>query len=420
MIYKGFLHPFLGMILVKCKNKRCNKIIQDDFLFCPWCGKSQTDVSKKSSKRANGTGSVYFRKDNKTKPWATSSTITGKRVYIGSYRTRTEALNALQEYEYNPVCCFNITLEQLHDKWLKTKSYGKLSKSSKQGYNSAWIKLKPLYSRKFRDLRTSDFQAISDYFENPHHEMGASGKLKYIDKNGKGTYKVTDKPKMCDGLGFSALHNLKCLLTNMYTFAMKEDIVNKNYATFIELPEKEEVNSTRFTDIQLEIIRQNVGKVPYMDYIYAMCYLNFRVTEFLQLTADDYMVTDTKIPILKGGIKSAAGKNRIIPIHPKVQDIVKNCINKGGKTIFCRENGEPINKDYYLKYCFRPAMQAIGFDNSFTPHSCRRTFSTRMSAAGARQEDIIALMGHTDYSVDVEHYIIQEIDTLYSAVKRMA
>ena len=65
-------------------------------------------------------------------------------------------------------------------------------------------------------------------------------------------------------------------------------------------------------------------------------------------------------------------------------------------------------------------MVKLGFDHSYTPHSCRRTFSTRMSAAGARQEDIIALMGHTDYKVDVEHYILQEIDTLYSAIKKMA
>ena len=30
----------------------------------------------------------------------------------------------------------------------------------------------------------------------------------------------------------------------------------------------------------VELIRQNIGKVPYADYVYIMCYLNFRVTEF--------------------------------------------------------------------------------------------------------------------------------------------
>lgn len=409
----------------KCINKRCNRELQDDFIFCPYCGKSQTNSKPTVRRRTKGTGSIYLRKDNKSKPYAAASSITGKQVYLGSFATKKEAANALQEYEYNPVSCYNITLEQLHAKWLKTKAHDKLGKSVKSNYASAWIKLEPLHKRKFRDLRTSDYQYIIDYYDNPHHEVGTGGKLKYIDKNGKGTYKVTNTPKICEGLGYSALHKVKCLLTTLYTFAMKEDIVNKDYATFIELPEQEETTATRFTEVQLELIKQNIGKVPYMDYIYIMCYVNFRVSEFLELTPDRYKVTDSGIHYFVGGKKTDAGKDRIVPIHPKIQQLVQKCIENGGETIFCRthegsETGKPMNKDYFLKYAFRPAMQAIGLGDKYTPHSCRRTFSTRMSAAGAREEDIIALMGHTDYKVDIDHYIIQEVDTLYKAIKLLA
>lgn len=409
----------------KCINKRCNRELQDDFIFCPYCGKNQSSDKPKSRRRTKGTGSIYIRKDSKSKPYAAASSVTGKQVYLGAFATKREAENALKDYEYNPVNGFNMTLEQLHEKWMKTKAYAKLGDSVKSNYASAYIKLKPLYKRKFRDLRTSDYQYIIDYYDNPHHEVGAGGKLKYLDKNGKGTYKVTNTPKICEGLGYSALHKVKCLLTTLYTFAMKEDIVNKDYATFIELPEQEETTATRFTEVQLELIKQNVGKVPYMDYIYIMCYVNFRVSEFLELTADRYKVTDSGIHYFIGGKKTDAGKDRIVPIHPKIQQLVQKCIENGGETIFCRmhegsEFGKAMNKDYFLKYCFRPAMQAIGLGDEYTPHSCRRTFSTRMSAAGAREEDIIALMGHTDYKVDIDHYIIQEVDTLYNAIKLLA
>lgn len=409
----------------KCINKRCNRELQDDFIFCPYCGKNQTSSKQKVRRRTKGTGSIYLRKDNKSKPYAAASSVTGKQVYLGAFATKREAENALKDYEYNPVNGFNMTLEQLHEKWMKTKAYAKLGDSVKSNYASAYIKLKPLYKRKFRDLRTSDYQYIVDYYDNPHHEVGAGGKLKYLDKNGKGTYKVTNTPKICEGLGYSALHKVKCLLTTLYTFAMKEDIVNKDYATFIELPEQEETTATRFTEVQLELIRQSVGKVPYMDYIYIMCYVNFRVSEFLELTPDRYKVTDSGIHYFVGGKKTDAGKDRIVPIHPKIQQLVQSCINNNGETIFCRihegsEFGKAMNKDYFLKYCFRPAMQAIGLSDEYTPHSCRRTFSTRMSAAGAREEDIIALMGHTDYKVDIDHYIIQEVDTLYNAIKLLA
>lgn len=409
----------------KCINKRCNRELQDDFIFCPYCGKNQTSSKQKVRRRTKGTGSIYLRKDNKSKPYAAASSATGKQVYLGAFATKREAENALKDYEYNPVNGFNMTLEQLHEKWIKTKAYQKLGNSVKSNYASAYIKLKPLYKRKFRDLRTSDYQYIIDYYDNPHHEVGAGGNLKYLDKNGKGTYKVTNTPKICEGLGYSALHKVKCLLTTLYTFAMKEDIVNKDYATFIELPEQEETTATRFTEVQLELIRQSVGKVPYMDYIYIMCYVNFRVSEFLELTPGKYKVTDSSIHYFVGGKKTDAGKDRIVPIHPKIQQLVQKCIENGGETIFCRihegsETGKAMNKDYFLKYCFRPAMQAIGLGDEYTPHSCRRTFSTRMSAAGAREEDIIALMGHTDYKVDIDHYIIQEVDTLYKAIKLLA
>ena len=409
----------------KCINKRCNRELQDDFIFCPYCGKNQSSDKPKNRRRTKGPGSIYIRKDNKSKPYAAASSVTGKQVYLGAFATKREAENALKDYEYNPVNGFNMTLEQLYEKWIKTKAYQKLGDSVKSNYASAYIKLKPLYKRKFRDLRTSDYQYIIDYYDNPHHEVGAGGKLKYLDKNGKGTYKVTNTPKICEGLGYSALHKVKCLLTTLYTFAMKEDIVNKDYATFIELPEQEETTATRFTEVQLELIKQNVGKVPYMDYIYIMCYVNFRVSEFLELTPDRYKVTDSGIHYFVGGKKTDAGKDRIVPVHPKIQQLVQKCIENEGETIFCRihggsEFGKAMNKDYFLKYCFRPAMQAIGLSDEYTPHSCRRTFSTRMSAAGAREEDIIALMGHTDYKVDIDHYIIQEVDTLYNAIKLLA
>lgn len=403
----------------KCINRRCNKELPDDYGFCPYCGKNQSEVRRKEPKRPNGTGSIYIRKDNKSKPYAAASSLSGKQVYLGSFATRTEAIQALKEYEYNPVTSYNITLEQLHEEWQKI-AYKKLGKSVQQNYNSAWYKLKPLYKRKFRDIRTGEMQAIIDFYEAPHHEIGVEGKPKYIDSNGKGTYTVTDTPKMSDGLKFSALHKIKCLLTSMYNYAMKNDIVNKNYAEFIELPEKNETSKSRFTDIQLEKLRQNIGIIPYADYIFAMCYLNFRISEFLELTADSYHISETGIPVFIGGKKTEAGTDRLVPIHKKIQPIIQSCIEKHGETVFCDENGKALTSDRFRKQCFYPAIQTLGFPDDLTPHSCRRTFSTRMSAAGARQEDIIALMGHTNFDVDINHYINQETETLYNAIMKMA
>lgn len=151
-----------------------------------------------------------------------------------------------------------------------------------------------------------------------------------------------------------------------------------------------------------------------------MCYLNFRLSEFLELTKDNFYISETKIPLFVGGKKTEAGTNRLVPIHPNIEKIVTKCIAKNGETIFCDENGKAMDNNKFRRNCFYPALDALGLPRTLTPQSCRRTFSTRMSAAGARQEDIIALMGHTDFAVDINHYINQETDTLYNAIKKMS
>lgn len=402
----------------KCINRRCNKQIEESYSFCPHCGKNQNPQPKKQKKRANGTGSIYVRKDLKSRPYAASMFYNGKRVYIGNYSTRTEAQKALMEYECNPVTKFNITFAQLHDEW-KAVAYKKIGESMQRNYDTAWSKLQPIYNRKFRDLRTGEMQAIIDYYEAPHQKTGRDGRLKYVDKNGRDTYTVTGTPKMSEGLKFSALHKIKCLLTSMYTYAMQNDIVNKNYAEFVQLPKRNETSRSRFTDVQLEQLRQAIGTVPYADYIYCMCYLNFRVSEFLELTAESYHISDSGIPVFIGGKKTEAGTDRLVPIHPNIQGIVTECMARHGETVFCDDEGKAFPTDKFRLKCFYPAMKQLGFPDDLTPHSCRRTFSTRMSAAGARQEDIIALMGHTNFDVDINHYINQETETLYNAILKM-
>lgn len=362
---------------------------------------------------------MYLRKDYKSKPWQAASTVTGTKIYIGSYATKAEAVKALAAYEFNPTPMFNITLEELHDKW-KPYAYKKLSKSAHYDYDTAWNKLRPLYNRKFNTLRYSDLQAIIDYYEGEHQKQGVDGKLMYINDKGKHTYTVTSKPYIISGLGYSAMNKIKCLLSNLYQYAMKDHIVTENYAELLEIDRGSVSERTRFSELQLQVVKNNIGKVPYADYIYALCYLNFRVSEFLELTISDYYTSIDNIQVFVGGKKTDAGTNRVVPIHPNIEKIVNECISKNGETIFCDENGKALNKDRFREYYFYPALDAMGLPRSLTPHSCRRTFSTRMSAAGARPEDIIALMGHTDYTVDIRHYINQEASTLYNSIKLLA
>ena len=43
-----------------------------------------------------------------------------------------------------------------------------------------------------------------------------------------------------------------------------------------------------------------------------------------------------------------------------------------------------------------------------------------MSAAGVQEEDFIALMGHSDFSVDIESYIFQSAEKLSKSIEKLS
>lgn len=373
---------------------------------------------RKAAKRENGTGTVYKRKDVKSRPWVAFGPATPvvdedtQKVRmiqppLGSYATAQEAKDALEEYRRNPTPLYNVTLEQLHDEWLPT-GYKGLSKSAIYCYNAAWYKLRPLYKDKFKSIRLNSYMAVIDYYDTEHQAEGIGGKPK-VDEDGN--------PVMCAGLSRSSLEDIKKLLSRMYKYAIINGLVQVNIASFITLPDKVPASKKRFNDLQYKLIENNIKAIPLMDLIYLLCNTGHRIGEFLSLTPADAYDYKGSI-LLYGGNKTEAGEDKIVPVPRHLNWIVDKYRAYGGETLFCKPDGSAWTTDNFRDH-FKEALASIGLDG-FTPHACRRTYSTRLSAAGVGEADIIRLMGHTDFEVDIQHYIKQEADTLIRAVDRLA
>lgn len=345
----------------------------------------------------NGYGSIREYKDgNRANPFIVFTPLKrcsdGKRrrEIIGSAKTEDEALQMLADYNKFKGSKLNFTLEDLYTEWSK-KAYQSISKSTADCYRAAWKHLDELHNMKIRTIRSGHFQEVID--------------------------RMTD-----EGKSYSTLHNVKVLSSLLEKYAMQYDIIEKNYADFIQLPEKQKKEKEIFTAKQLEtleIAAENGNKVARL--IVILCYTGWRISEFLSLTAQDY---NAEKRAFIGGLKTESGKNRLVPVPEHVQPYVDELLNQHGKKLVCRENvvgkGKnrrielvPVTSDYFRKSMFAPYLDELGIRQTtgepFTPHVTRHTFATICRKQGVDPLVTKKLLGHSP-AADVTEKVYTHID----------
>lgn len=393
--------------------KKCKSPLADEFVFCPYCGQNQKKAVKKRKtlKRENGTGSVYYRKDLKSRPWEARTPFkNGRREVIGHYKTAQEAKDALHEYCKNPTDKLNYTLSDVYEAWLP--SIKDKSKQHKDCCRAAYNKMADLYKTKMKDLRTDDFQKIVDYHRSARPKLNKKGEP-ILNKDGT--------PAMTGPASYSSLADIRGLATALSDYALKEDIINKSYASFIAIPPKPKGVKDCFTSDELiKITNAAFGlngtpKIPYADYVLFMCYTGLRITEFLTLTKNSVYEKNGEYT-LYGGIKTDAGEEKIVPVYSLIVPILKERLAYGGQTLFCRPEKTPFTSGNFRNNYFNKVLKQIGV-RELTPHATRRTMATLMSKAKVRPEDFIVIMGHADYKVDIESYIYQDAEKLRPSIE---
>lgn len=202
----------------------------------------------------------------------------------------------------------------------KTRVY---SKSTIWATKAAYNNSKVLHGRPFRTLMTEDLQSVIDNCEKKH----------------------------------ATKEHIKNLFKQMYDYAYAHDLCERNYADHVKIntPDDDECGEP-FTECELQLLWENAPDSEILQAILIMIYSGFRISAYskLDINMDEQYFC--------GGVKTAAGKNRIVPFNKLIIP-------------FIREDNVLFNSSaVQFRAAFRDELGKLGITNH-TPHDCRHTFS---------------------------------------------
>lgn len=345
-------------------------------------------------KNPNGYGSVIKLGGKRRRPFGVRVTDgweinekTGKEKqifkYVDYYKTRPEAMIGLAEYNKDPydIDARKITFKEMYEKWSKEKyKIGKDDEASKSlidGYTTAYNNSSTLYDIAFNDIRAHHMQDIIDTL----------------------------------GLGYSSNNKLNGLFNQMYAYARKRDIVEKDYSEFVKVPADDKPSSKKpFTDDEIKMLWDKIDEHELVDATLIMIYTGLRVGELLTIEKDDINLEDR---FLTGGLKTDAGKNRVVPLNKKIIPLIEKRKNSKGKFLFLNSKGDRMTYQIFRRrwVAMRKELKLV-----HTIHECRHTFGTLMDNANANKVSIKRIMGHVISDVTDGVYTHKDLEQLLIAI----
>lgn len=163
-----------------------------------------------------------------------------------------------------------------------------------------------------------------------------------------------------------------------------------------------------------------------------MIYMGFRLGEMTILRPEHIHIDDGYVI---GGIKTEAGRDRIIPFPPNIPEI-EGFFSKWLIGTKPEERLFPVTSKRFRHLYFYQPLSELGmidgtllpgsgntwtFDNPhhLTPHSTRHTFASLSASAGMRPENLQKTIGHADYSTTAEVYIHKNIAELKAEMSKL-
>lgn len=346
-------------------------------------------MSKRKSKtqqfrHENGFGSIVKLSGNRRKPFAVRITTgwkDGKQVrkYLGYYESQADALIALAEYHKGGVNLdlSNLTLGEVFEKWYSriepTSSNAVLASHKMTGSRLGDIANKPI-----KDIKLDHLQ---DWFNGIN--------LKPNSKN-----------------------KIKSTMSQVFEYAEQNDIVRKNPAKFLKTDGEVEKVGKVFSKAEIDWLWEHAEEhIDYKTWL-ILIYTGMRIGELIALKVEDLHLDDG---YAIGGLKTKAGKNRVIPFHDKILPLIKERVEKYGCFV-PNVNGTPAT---YIAFQHRFArhMEKLNWEHKI--HDTRKTGISIMHSAEIPMEVIRVIVGHSAKGVTEQVYLYKEPKELVEYINKI-
>lgn len=357
---------------------KCGAQLVPDAVYCHLCGKKQIAEKRKAKKRVNGMGTIIKKPGNRSKPWEAQKA----GVYIGCYATRHEAEQALSRLADEKVLDnFNLTFSQIYVKW-KPEHARDITPSGMSDYENAYRHCATLHNIPFRKLRTSDFQSIILAMEEKDFSKSSCEKVVQ-------------------------------LFGQLSKWAIREEICHTNYAQFVTICARQKKTNTPFTAEQIRSIQSACS--PAADIAMILLATGCRPNELFSVP-----VENCREEYFISGSKTAAGKNRVIPVSPFGMDAYTRLLSRAQGCALLVDGYEG-NRTYsnFAKRDWKQLMAECGI-SGMTPYNCRHTFTTLAVQSGVRPELLQKILGHADYNTTVGVYTHLDKADILSASREVS
>lgn len=181
------------------------------------------------------------------------------------------------------------------------------------------------------------------------------------------------------------------ILKKMYRFGIANQIADKDLSKYLfsEHTDEKKYVHTIYTDDEIKLLweRSDYEGAAVM---LIMIFTGLRCSEFLQLLVKNINLDER---YLVGGMKTEAGRNRVIPIHKKIVPLIRRFYNPDSQYLFPSTAGNAMLYSHFRTNKWDVYNKELGL--SHLAHDTRHTCATKLEQYGVSDLHRKLILGHS-------------------------